>query len=116
MAFEADQPPGPVGPPPSREAQSGDGTDPHERDMIAFAKVWAPYGGGSQADIFIRFGLIAKQYFTRLTTLLGSSSAAELTAAQRRTVFEVCVRRLAQTQYPPAVADRRRPPASSVEP
>jgi hypothetical protein len=63
--------------------------------MVAFAKVWAPYGGGSQADIFVTFGLTVEQYFTRLAMLLGSSAAAGMSLTQHRTILQVCAQRLA---------------------
>ncbi len=91
MGFDADQ--------PAPTAQSGDSAQARERDIVAFAKVWAPYGGGSQADIFVTFGLTVEQYFTRLTILLGSSLAGELTPAQRRTILQVCMWRLANTRH-----------------
>jgi hypothetical protein len=95
MAFDADRP---LGPPSAQHAtRSGDGAQPYERDIVAFAKVWAPYGGGSEADIFVTFGLTEDQYFTRLATLLGSSVADGLTLAQRRTIFSMCLQRLAHT-------------------
>ena len=41
-----------------------------DREMVQFAKVWAPYGGGPDEDIFVRFGVTPREYFTGLTTLL----------------------------------------------
>lgn len=94
MAFDADQP---LGPPsaPLPTARSGDSPHFRDRDMVAFAKVWAPYGGGSQADIFVTFGLTVEQYFTRLAMLLGSSAAAGMSLTQHRTILQVCAQRLA---------------------
>ena len=89
---------GGAAPPPT--ARSRADAHPREREIVAFAKVWAPYGGGSDADIFVTFGLTPEQYFIRLATFLGSPPAGELTSTQRRTIRRVCDQRLAHTPNP----------------
>ena len=79
---------GGAAPPPT--ARSRADAHPREREIVAFAKVWVPYGGGSDADIFVTFGLTPEQYFIRLATFLGSPPAGELTSAQRRTIRKAC--------------------------
>ena len=65
-----------------------------DREMVQFAKVWAPYGGGPDEDIFVTFGLTPREYFTRLTTLLPLLPAGELTPSQLRTIRTLCAERL----------------------
>lgn len=38
--------------------------------MMAFARRWAPYGGGEAAEIWLHFGVSERVFFLRLAHLL----------------------------------------------
>ena len=41
-----------------------------EESILAFGRSWYKYGGGSEEDIYVQFGLSARSYFERLAVLL----------------------------------------------
>ncbi len=45
-----------------------------ELELLAFAKIWIPYGGGSDEEILVNFGLRRDQYLRRLRSILDSFS------------------------------------------
>jgi hypothetical protein len=83
---------------PLRLAQASAAHDPRKREIIEFAKVWAPYGGGPDEDIFVTFGLTPQEYFTRLAALLATVPTGELSPSQLRTIRTLCAARLRATE------------------
>lgn len=62
--------------------------------ILAFARSWYGYGGGSDEDIYVEFGLPARAYFERLRTLLQGPAADSLDPQMRDEMRAVCMRRL----------------------
>jgi Protein of unknown function (DUF3263) len=65
-----------------------------DQAILTFGKTWSGYGGGSDEDIYIEFGLGAKSYFERLRGLLDGPGAAEFDETTRETMRAVCAYRL----------------------
>lgn len=65
-----------------------------DQSMIEFGRSWFRYGGGSEEDIYIAFGLSARSYFERLRTVLDGQAGASLDEQTRDQIRAVCVRRL----------------------
>lgn len=66
--------------------------------LVDFADRWYRYGGGTDEDIFITFGLTERDYFRRLDWVLSTHGAATgLDPATIAAITQVCKRRLAQT-------------------
>lgn len=88
-----------------------DNPDPPDHDLIAFARAWAPYGGGGPEDIFVTFGITPDTYFTRLAALLDSRHTHAVDQQERRVLQAICTHRLARrTTHPhPAAAPSAAP-------
>lgn len=41
-----------------------------DTEILDFASTWVPFGGGTDEEIFINFGLGADEYFDRLIKIL----------------------------------------------
>lgn len=65
-------------------------------EILAFGRTWHGYGGGSDEDIYVAFGVDARTYFQRLRRILDSPLAAELPAATRSSIERVCTIRLSR--------------------
>lgn len=69
-----------------------DGYDPDRRDpehiahLVAFARRWLPYGGGSRGDILVEFGLTEDEYFTRLLAVLPEAGLDPTTTTHLHTL------------------------------
>jgi len=61
--------------------------------MLSFALQWQHYGGGSNEDIYVNFGLSPKQYFIRLLRILRSPTELDIRVISE--LNELCVSRLA---------------------
>jgi len=44
------------------------------RDILNFAVKWLPYGGGSDEEIFIRFGIGPDEYFSRIISAMKANN------------------------------------------
>lgn len=44
--------------------------DPYDQELLSFARRWEPFGGPSNADIFIEFGMTPERFSHRLDELL----------------------------------------------
>ncbi len=66
-----------------------------DHEILTFGRTWQGYGGGSDEDIYVAFGVDARTYFQRLRRILDSPLAAELPAATRSDIERVCAVRLA---------------------
>lgn len=77
-------------------------THVHEDDdIIAFARSWAPWGGGSSEDILVEFGLREAEYFERLRLALARPGAtASLKPAQLEQLSNICAVRSAGQACP----------------
>ncbi|MGA9872446.1 MAG: DUF3263 domain-containing protein [Rhodococcus sp. (in: high G+C Gram-positive bacteria)] len=62
--------------------------------MLSFGQSWHKYGGGSEEDIYVAFGLSARSYFERLTALLDGPAGASLDESIREKMRAVCARRM----------------------
>lgn len=63
--------------------------------MVDFATRWLPYGGGSEEDIIVGFGIGTTEFFTRLRAALDDEAITDnLDRAQAGALREVCRRRL----------------------
>ncbi|MFW0789563.1 DUF3263 domain-containing protein [Gordonia sp. CPCC 205333] len=60
-------------------------------ELIDFARRWAPYGGGSDEDILVQFGISEHEYFRRLREAL---TMRKLDPTIASTIEAVAVRRL----------------------
>lgn len=62
--------------------------------MLAFAKRWHPYGGGSGEDIRVEFGLSVVEFYRRVAALLGDDVLPmKLDAHEVLSIRGVCRRR-----------------------
>lgn len=55
--------------------------DPFDRQIVQYARLWAPFGGPPQDEILPRFGLTVPQFTSRLGELISALQAAESTLA-----------------------------------
>lgn len=65
-----------------------------EESILAFGRSWHGYGGGSDEDIYVQFGLPARSYFERLARLLDGPVASTIDGDTREKMRAVCTRRL----------------------
>lgn len=65
-----------------------------DQAILAFGQAWWRYGGGSDEDIYVEFGLSARSYFERLRVVLDGQAAASLDEQTRAQMQEICLRRL----------------------
>ena len=66
-----------------------------ETDIIDFARRWRHWGGGSESDIFVEFGLTSREYFQRLEALVNRGALANQPVEIRREIRDICRARLA---------------------
>ncbi|QTJ70159.1 2-phospho-L-lactate guanylyltransferase (plasmid) [Rhodococcus sp. ZPP] len=63
--------------------------DKHEVAMLRFAQHWTPFGGGSNDEIFIQFGITPRTYFERLIKLLSPDVTPKLSSIQRESMLQL---------------------------
>ncbi|KXF55181.1 hypothetical protein AXA44_38930 [Rhodococcus sp. SC4] len=51
--------------------------------MLKLARVWAPYGGASENDIFVEFGISRSEFYRRVDEILRSIPPVSLTDSER---------------------------------
>lgn len=78
----------------------------HDRAVLDFAVKWRHWGGAPDEDIFVTFGVAARQYFARVLQLLRSPGHG-LPTHIVTAVEQVCRTRLDEEQ--PERRVRRRP-------
>lgn len=61
--------------------------------MLRFAIHWLPFGGGSDTDIFIEFGIPASEFYRRLAVILKRQSTDGLSRADYRQLSKICTAR-----------------------
>lgn len=66
---------------------------PYGIDILEFATEWAPYGGNDE-EAYVRFGLTAREFHTRLFRLLNSPAARALGNSTIAELREQCIDRL----------------------
>lgn len=59
-------------------------------ELLQFGTLWAPYGGGSDEDIFVTFGVPSHIYFTRLAKLLAARPDLVPDESTRKVMLAVC--------------------------
>lgn len=62
-------------------------------EMLRFAMRWLPFGGGSEVDIFIEFGVTGSEFYRRLAVILRRRSTTELAPLEHRRLSEICAAR-----------------------
>ncbi|WP_280295675.1 DUF3263 domain-containing protein [Nocardia abscessus] len=67
-----------------------------EADLLEFALVWRHWGGGSDADIFVEFGISPGEYFSRLRALIDRGALAWQPTGIVHQIREICQRRIAR--------------------
>lgn len=72
------------------------GSSSLDHAIVAFGRSWYGYGGGSDEDIYVEFGIPASTYFARLRTLIDSPIARDLDVSTRDGIRNVCAERLRQ--------------------
>lgn len=70
------------------------------QEMIVFAVRWAPFGGGSAEDIWMRFGMSERVYFLRLRVVLRGAVPPGLDEMMWTRLRKVCNQRLAGPDDP----------------
>ena len=64
------------------------------RAMIDYLRRWYQYGGGSDDDIFVTFGVSSRAFFSDLLALLDNWEGSALSARERTSMQKVCRARL----------------------
>lgn len=67
-------------------------------EIVDFLRRWCDYGGGSDYDIFVQFGLSADVFFRRAARLLRNETRHDLPPSTIAAMQEVCRTRLGITQ------------------
>lgn len=65
-----------------------------DHEILTFGRTWRMYGGGSDEDIYVAFGVNARTYFQRLRRILESPVAADLSLDERAAILDICRTRL----------------------
>ncbi|WP_415975833.1 DUF3263 domain-containing protein [Rhodococcus sp. 077-4] len=65
-------------------------TNSVDHEILAFGRTWHGYGGGSDEDIYVAFGVDARTYFQRLGRILDSPIAVDLTPDERTAILDIC--------------------------
>lgn len=51
-----------------------------DKQMLQFARIWAPYGGPSSEDLYVAFGLSRIQFNERIASALARAGTSRLAA------------------------------------
>ena len=65
-----------------------------DHEILAFGRAWQGYGGGSDEDIYVAFGVDGRTYFQRLSRILDSPVAEDLSPDERAAILDICRTRL----------------------
>ncbi|KAA0923463.1 DUF3263 domain-containing protein [Rhodococcus sp. IEGM 1401] len=65
-----------------------------DHEILTFGRTWRGYGGGSDEDIYVAFGIDARTYFQRLRRILDSPVAEDLSPDERSAIADICRLRL----------------------
>ncbi|KXX58994.1 DUF3263 domain-containing protein [Rhodococcus sp. LB1] len=82
--------------------------DIHERDMLAFARTWQPYGGNDD-QILPEFGVTAATFYQRVLALLSRPLTHGVEATECQGMRAFCVEKLREYGYPAAPQRASRP-------
>ena len=55
---------------------------------------WRHWGGGDDEDIYVHFGITAREYYLRVRRLLNSLAARDLSFEERSQLIAICDKRL----------------------
>ncbi|OZE26827.1 DUF3263 domain-containing protein [Rhodococcus sp. 05-2254-6] len=70
-----------------------------DRAILDFALKWLPWGGGSDEDIMVGFGLSAVQFYSRLQAFLDSGARPQdLNETKVIELYRLCNSHLAQVR------------------
>jgi hypothetical protein len=62
--------------------------------VLAFARVWAPYGGPSPEDIFVEFGISRTSFYRRVQSRLRALPPVPISDTEKRRLIEVVNRHI----------------------
>ncbi|QHE70802.1 hypothetical protein GFS60_04393 [Rhodococcus sp. WAY2] len=79
-------------PHPHRTPPTITAVEPEKARILSFALQWQHYGGGSNEDIYVNFGLSPRQYFMRLLRILRGPTELEIRVISE--LNELCASRL----------------------
>ncbi|OZD01831.1 hypothetical protein CH275_18735 [Rhodococcus sp. 06-235-1A] len=65
-----------------------------DHEILTFGRTWRGYGGGSDEDIYVAFGVDGRTYFQRLRRILDSPVAEDLSPDERAAILDICRTRL----------------------
>jgi hypothetical protein len=51
--------------------------DPEAEHLIEFAMMWTPFGGASEEEILVRFGMTARRFIDRLWQVIPEANCAQ---------------------------------------
>ncbi|MFC9556779.1 hypothetical protein ACFTWF_38830 [Rhodococcus sp. NPDC056960] len=51
--------------------------DPEAERLIEFAMMWAPFGGATEEDILVRFGMTGRRFVERLWQVMPEADCAQ---------------------------------------
>ncbi|WP_109335985.1 hypothetical protein [Rhodococcus oxybenzonivorans] len=62
-----------------------------DRALVCTALAWAPYGGATDEDLFVNFGLSTDEFYNRVRAALDRDrNGHHLSAADHRTLAATC--------------------------
>ncbi|MFC9362717.1 DUF3263 domain-containing protein [Rhodococcus sp. NPDC057014] len=73
--------------------------DMHERDMLAFARTWHPYGGNDE-QILPEFGITAATFYQRVLSLCSRPLTHGVDEDECLAMRAFCVEKLRECGYP----------------
>ncbi|SEC29938.1 DUF3263 domain-containing protein [Rhodococcus koreensis] len=73
--------------------------DLHEKDMLAFARTWQPYGGNDD-QILPEFGISEPTFYQRVLALLARPRTVGLGDEERKALITFCMAKLREYGYP----------------
>ncbi|MGW6335726.1 DUF3263 domain-containing protein [Nocardia rhamnosiphila] len=77
------------------------------REIIEFALVWRHWGGGSDSDIFVEFGIPPREYFRRLESLIERGALANQPTGIVGQIIDICRTRRGPKRTSPTDPNRR---------
>ena len=67
---------------------------PLDDALLAFARVWAPYGGPSPDDIFVEFGISRRSFYRRVQSRLRALPPVPISDTEKRRLSEIIDRHM----------------------
>jgi hypothetical protein len=85
----------------NRRPSTGSAHVERAAEILEFALVWRHWGGGSDSDIFVEFGIFPREYFCRLEALIERGALAGQPTGIVRQIREICRARITGKPSPP---------------